>query len=326
MRDLIPFEFTPLNLAVFGLVLSAWMILVLLFVWRQARESERVSERLDFDGPVSGRTLRLWRDGQDLTVTVQEQAVARSAGERLSQLAEDAGWRHVPVQTLALMAAAFVMFAFVIAMAATGTLLAGALSAAGAMMLMWIVVRVRITRQEALFAQQFVDALGLAARSLRAGHPLAGAFRLIAEQIRPPVGSLFAEICQQQEMGMSPEVALRRAASRSRNADFHLFTTSVAIQLRTGGNLAEMMDRLAHVIRDRMRLSRRVRVLTAQTQFSKRILIALPFILLLLLNVMNPGYVEPLYSTGIGRWLLAGGVASLLLGVWAMNRMSVLRY
>jgi tight adherence protein B len=105
-----------------------------------------------------------------------------------------------------------------------------------------------------------------------------------------------------------------------------LFATSVIIQVRSGGNLADMMYRLADVIRDRMRLKRRVRVLTAQTQLSKRVLLALPFLLFGALNLLNPTYMMPLYTTAMGRMLLIIAGTGLILGAWMMNRLSVLKY
>jgi tight adherence protein B len=104
------------------------------------------------------------------------------------------------------------------------------------------------------------------------------------------------------------------------------FATSVVIQLRSGGNLADMMDRLAFVIRDRMRLARRVRVLTAQTQFSKRILQALPFAIFVILCLINPEYMQPLYTTSTGKTILGAAGAGLLAGTYTMNRLAVLRY
>ena len=177
-----------------------------------------------------------------------------------------------------------------------------------------------------MFDAQFVDALDLAARSLRAGHPLTGAFQLAGEEVAAPVGTIFKEVCQQQDLGLALDESLRRAAQVRTSPDLKLFATSVIIQLESGGNLADMMDRLAAVIRDRMRLNRHARVLTAQTQLSKRILLALPFILFLVLSLLNPGYMEPLYSTSEGRYFIAFGAVSLLLGAWVMNRMVVLKY
>ena len=170
-----------------------------------------------------------------------------------------------------------------------------------------------------------MDAMQLAARSLRAGFPLIGAFELVSQEVDPPLGATFARICQAQSMGESLADALRQAAQDNPSPDLKLFVTSVLIHLRTGGNLADMMDRLAEVIRDRIRLSRRVRVLTAQTQFSKRVLAALPLIMFVVLNLINPRYVEPLYATGVGRMLLLITVILLLLGIFVMNRVAKIR-
>ena len=113
---------------------------------------------------------------------------------------------------------------------------------------------------------------------------------------------------------------------RSPSPELRLFSTSVAIQLQSGGNLAELMDSLAAVIRSRMRLSRRVRVLTAQTQFAKRTLIAVPIILFFVLNIMSPEYMQTFYTTTNGKFLLIGAASMVLLGAWVMNKLAVLRF
>jgi len=189
-----------------------------------------------------------------------------------------------------------------------------------------IVMLAKIGRRESLFEEQLMDAMELASRSLRAGHPLMGAFQLLSEEMAPPVRTVFADICQQHGMGADLEGVLRDAGDDSASEDMKLFATSVAIQVRTGGNLADLMERLAAVIRDRMRLNRRVRVLTAQTQLSKRVLIALPFALFIMLNVINPKYMSQFYITVAGQVMLGVGVFLLALGAWLMNRLADLKY
>jgi tight adherence protein B len=178
----------------------------------------------------------------------------------------------------------------------------------------------------AAFDRQLLDALDLVVRSLRANHPLLGALQLVSEEIPSPVGTLFGEICQQHGLGMSLESSLCRAAASTDHPEFKLFATSISIQMRSGGHLADMVTRLAQVIRDRMRLGRRVRVLTAQVQLSKRILLVMPFILFLVLNVISPDYVRVLYTTPTGRAMLVGGGIALMMGALLMNRMARLQY
>ena len=137
---------------------------------------------------------------------------------------------------------------------------------------------------------------------------------------------VFREICEQQDLGISLEEALRRAGEAYGSADMKLFSTTVIIQMRSGGNLADMMERVSSVIRDRMRLSRRIRTLTAQTQFSKWILVALPVVMFAVLNIISPKYMTRFYTTTDGQWMLATAASSVLLGTWAMNRLARLRY
>ena len=105
-----------------------------------------------------------------------------------------------------------------------------------------------------------------------------------------------------------------------------LFATSVAIQLQSGGNLAELMDSLANVVRSRMRLNRRMRVLTAQTQLSKKVLIALPILLFIVLSLANPEYMSVFYKTTIGKYMLLTAVGIVSFGAWVMNKLTTLKY
>ena len=139
------------------------------------------------------------------------------------------------------------------------------------------------------------------------------------------MGTIFAEICQQQALGSSLDEALRRAAELTQSADMKLFAASLSIHVRTGGNLAGVMESLALVIRERMRQNRRFRVITAQTQFSKRVLLAMPFLVFGALSAISPEYVRPLYTTSPGMLLLALAVALMLAGWFLMERMAAVR-
>jgi tight adherence protein B len=171
-----------------------------------------------------------------------------------------------------------------------------------------------------------VDGLGIAARALRAGHPLMGAFQLISEEIDEPLGDIFYRICQEQMLGSDLKDSIHKVAKSTYNPELKLFATSVGIQLQSGGNLADLMDSLAEIIRARMRLNRRVRVMTSQTQFSKNLLIALPIIVFFVLNILNPEYAEPLYTTTVGRIMMAATAVSIFFGAWVMKRLTVLRF
>ena len=197
---------------------------------------------------------------------------------------------------------------------------------AAVVIVFWRYVLMRISKYRDLLDVQFVDGLGICSRALRAGLPLLGSFQLISEEVDKPIGNIFGRICHEQVMGKDLKDSIKKVAETVPSAEFKLFATSIAIQLQSGGNLAELMDSLASIVRSRIRLNRRVRILTAQTQFSKRVLIALPCIVFLLLNIVNPEYMVDLYSTKTGQHMLAVTVVLMFVGSWIMNKLAVLKF
>jgi tight adherence protein B len=312
--------------AAFVLVASLWLVVALVWSIRSGRSARRVRERIGLARPQANtRELRLWHEGKEATTTVPGRRPSKPLVQRLEELCADAGWR-AGLRSLGMGLVGGCLLAYVIMYTLTGAPLVSAIAPGTVLAGFWIVLQQRIVKQEALFEKQLLDALDLATRSLRAGHPLMGAFQVISQEIAAPAGSVFAKICQQQAIGVGLEEALRGAAAESHSPDLKLFATSVAIQIRTGGSLTDMMERLSAVIRNRMWLTRRVRVLTAQTQFSKRLLLVMPFVVFLALNLINPKYMKPLYATTDGQWLLLISGACLFTGAWVMNRLAILKY
>jgi len=312
--------------AAFVLVLGLWLIAVLLWRMWQARRKQLVDQRLGLGEAVGPtRQLRLWHDGKEAITRVPDLSFRPTLSQRLERTRQDAGFQ-VPLQTLVLMLVGLAGLTAMVTLVISGSAVLSLIGVLAVILVFWIYVKHRSSKRQELFDRQLVDSLDLAARSLRAGHPLMGAFRLIAEEIDPPVGSVFAKICQQQTLGVSLEEALRSEAAVSGSDDLKLFATSVVIQIRSGGNLASMMERLSAVISDRMRLNRQVRILIAQTQLSKRILMALPIIVLGIISLLKPDYLIPLFSTSEGRIMLITAGALLLVGSWSMNRLARLPF
>jgi tight adherence protein B len=312
----------------FAAVLSVWFFGVLLWSVRRASRAREVKERLeifDLDRDTGRRILRLWHEDRGAGSMDSGQARRPSFLQRLKKKGRDAEG-VLPLRTHVIGMLAVPLLLFMLTLVTIGRVMPAVGTAIAAIIIFRIYVKQRVAKHAKQFETQFVEALDLAARSLRAGHPLTGAFHLISEEIPAPVGTVFKEICQQQELGISLEDAIRKAATQSSSPDIKLFAPSVIVPLRSGGSLAGMMERLAAVVRDRIRLNRRIRVLAAQTEFSKRVLLALPFLMFVTLNIVNPEYMEPLYTTPVGKLLLAGGGVCLLLGSWVMNRMADIRY
>jgi tight adherence protein B len=313
-------------ITVFGLVFSVWCICVFIWLGQYLVRLKAIQKRLSIvvKETDESRILRLWRDTQR-DIKKLEWMPKPNLRERLETLRQDTGWQ-TPIQLIILGVIGVAICAFAATYILGGSLLLGLGVIAVVITVFWSYTQRRITRREILFERQFADALGIAARSLRAGHPLVGAFRLISEEIGDPLGDIFFKICQEQTLGSNLKESIRKVAKTTSSPDLKLFATAVAIQLHSGGNLADLMDSLGSIARVRMRIRRRFRVLTAQTQFSKRILIALPVVLFFLLNVLNPQYMQPLYVTSMGRYMLAAMILSVSLGFWMMNRISVLRF
>jgi len=313
--------------SVFGLVLSVWCICVVLWVVQYAIRLRRMRQRLGIAGETiaESQSLRLWRQFSKDAGKARAHKKKSLVREYLGKLRHQAGWR-APALSIFLR-----LFVAAVAVSAATYLLGGGVLlglgvSAGFIVGFWLYTQNRILKRTTLFEKQLLDALGIAARALRAGHPLVGAFQLVSEEIAEPQGLVFAQICQEQSMGMDMKDSIRKVADTTYNTELKLFATAVAIQLSSGGNLADLMDCLASVVRARMKLNRRVRVLTAQTQLSKRILIALPVLLFIVLSLISPEYMATFYTTSDGRMLLAATVGTVCLGTWVMSRISVLRY
>lgn len=317
--------------AVFMLVLCVTAIGGLLWLQGKSKRSELVKRRVGMNTTADGedeggRVVRLFHDGHEF------EAVLPGFGKRAaSPLAAihakcKAAGIEKPLPTLLMIVAAAAVGTFVAVWVFTQHTPGALLAAGGVVYLMWTGVKMKANKQAAKFDDQFVEALDLCARSLKAGHTVIAGLTLAAEESRDPVKSVLSDVVQQQQMGVSLEEALRNVAEKHTSQDLKLFAASVAVQIKAGGNLSETTNRLSAVIRERLRLGKRVRVLIAQTQMSKQMLLGLPVVVFVLLNVINPEYVNPMYTTEMGQTLLAICVASMFVGSWAMSKMAVIKY
>ena len=313
-------------IAIFGFIFSIWCICIILWFGQYLSRLKSVQKRLGIvkKDTDESQTLRLWRERQK-EIRGDSLPEKQTFGERLERLREAAGWRS-PAQMVILGVIGTTILGFVLTYLLAGDIMLGLGISTAIVIGFWSYTAKCITKRTALFERQLLDGLGIAARALRAGHPLMGAFQLISEEIDEPLGDIFYRICQEQMLGSDLKDSIHKVAKSTYNPELKLFATSVGIQLQSGGNLADLMDSLAEIIRARMRLNRRVRVMTAQTQFSKNLLIALPIIVFFVLNLTNPEYAVPLYTTTVGRIMMAVTAVSIFIGAWVMKRLTVLRF
>ena len=315
------------SIIIFGLVLSIWCIGMFLWLGRYLMKLEGVRRRLGISsqGEKDSETLRLWRDMQIQKEPQKGPIEKIGIKKRFGFWVDDAGWK-VPFHVVVLGVCCIAFLAFIFAFTFLNGIWIGLCGAFAVFFVFMQYTQNRIMQRANLFERQLVDALGVAARSLRAGHPLVGAFQLIAEEIREPVGVIFGKIHQQQAFGSDLREALKNAAKETRNTEFKLFATAVTVQMQSGGNLADLMDTLSSVIRERIWLNKRIRVLTAQAQFSKIVLIAMPIFLFLVLNVVNADYMKPLFEDPVGNFLMILMFVNIILGSWMMNKLAKINF
>jgi len=170
------------------------------------------------------------------------------------------------------------------------------------------------------FASQLPDALELVARALRAGHSLAAGMHVVAEEMPAPVADEFLRVYEEQNLGIPIEDALKGMCDRVPNLDLRFFVTSVLIQRQTGGDLAEILDKIGYVIRERFRILGQVKALTAEGRLSGVILIALPFGLFLIMLHIKPEYVEKLWTHELGIKMSVFALIMQLLGAVVIRK------
>ena len=312
-----------LGITVFIFVLSIWCIGVFLWLGRYLFKLEVVRRRLGLTSKVEkdSETLRLWRDMQIQQETGKDEPQTESLLKKIHNWVDDAGWK-VPFRVVLMAVIGLSILAFIFIYVVFGGIWLGLCGAFTVVFIFMQYVENRISQRANLFERQLVDSLGVAARSLRAGHPLVGAFQLIAEEISEPIGPIFQQIHRQQAFGNDLRDSLKNAAKENRNTEFKLFATAVTVQMQSGGNLADLMDTLSSVIRERIWLNKRIRVLTAQVQFSKIVLIAMPILVFFMLNITNPVYMKPMFEDPTGNVLMIVMFVNIILGSWLMGRLA----
>jgi tight adherence protein B len=177
------------------------------------------------------------------------------------------------------------------------------------------------TRRMAKFQHQLPEALELIARALRAGHAFFVGLKLVAEEFPEPIGPEFKRAFDEVSMGISVHQALQNLANRVDCLDIKFFVTSVSVQRETGGNLAEIIESLGHLIRKRFELYMKIKALSAEGKVSAIILFGLPLVLGLLLYRTNPEYIGLLFTDPIGHTMLMAGAALMTAGAFITRKM-----
>ncbi len=180
----------------------------------------------------------------------------------------------------------------------------------------------RMRRKRTLkFAEQLPEALDLIRSALQAGHGVPGAFAVVSETFSDPISYEFRTMVEEMRLGLTMREALYHLSERVADPNIPILAVGILVAADSGGNLAEVIDNIAYTIRERFKLIRETRVLTAQGRLSGLVLTALPFLLGTFMYIWNPTYFEPMITQRAGHYLIAYALVSLVIGHLIVRRL-----
>ena len=188
------------------------------------------------------------------------------------------------------------------------------LGAAAGFALPFLFLKVKRSRRLSAFEEQFPEALDMISRALKAGHAFATGLKMAADELPEPVGPEFRKTFDEQNFGLPLKDSLDNLAKRVPILDVRFFATAVLIQRETGGNLSEILENLGHVVRERFKILRQVRVYTAHGRFTGYVLLALPAFLGIALSFINPDHMNMLFRERMGQMMLIGALVMQTIG------------
>jgi tight adherence protein B len=175
-------------------------------------------------------------------------------------------------------------------------------------------------RRLAKFAKQLPEALELISRALRAGHSLASGFKLVADEMDDPIGKEFERCYEAQNLGIALEDAIDEMTERVPNLDLRFFATAIILQRQTGGDLAEILDKIGYLVRERFKIWGQIQALTGEGRLSGLVLLALPPCLFVVMWRLNPNYCMALFTDPMGHQMLAVAVVMQIIGAFVIKK------
>jgi tight adherence protein B len=286
------------------------------------RKADELRRRLQSLGTPESHKLALLRQGR-LSANAALDTLLRGIpiSVRLEELLEQAEVGMTVARLLTYSALCGVAFFSLGALTKGGPVLAMLLLPIGGAVPLLLVMLARDQRSKKISAQ-LPDALEMMARSLRAGHALSSSFKMVANEMPQPISLEFARAFEEQNLGMPFERAVAQMTKRApKNRDLKIFAVSVIVQKETGGNLVEIIEKIAETIRSRYRFYGKLDTLTAEGRMSSYILGALPILTGLFIAFTNPPYIMLLFTTKLGNMILGYAFVSWLFGFIWMRRM-----
>jgi tight adherence protein B len=306
-----------------ALLVFAFILVSVAGVWWISQADRTVRERLKQSGPLTAGPDIL-RPDQGATSGLATAFRDTGLPQRLARLAIEAGYKTT-AGDLTLLTVACAGVGGAAAWLRTGGLFWGVLTAVatGALPTVYLLYKrsQRITR----FQTQFPDALDMVTRAIRAGNALSGAINLVGQEMPDPTGAEFRQVDDEIRLGTEPGEALFGLETRMPTEDVRFFCTAIRIQRSAGGNLAEILERLAEVIRERFKILSYARVLSSQHKWSAICVGLSPVIFGMMFQLLHPGYFDAMLKDPIGPFMIAAGLVLEAVGFFVIWRIAQIK-
>jgi tight adherence protein B len=313
-------------------ILGIWAIFMVVWflVWKYVKSSDmqRIKDRLTGTSKAK-QSKKAKAGGPQSVIQTQEAAPSKIAqmlvdkynlGPRILEFLEQAGLKWSPARLVHLclvcLIAGFAAAWLLLPLPHIFAVAVGLLAGAGPVIYVWYQRKSRLRRFEELFP----ETLEFISRSMRAGHAFSVSLEMIHREFQEPISGEFRRAFEEHNLGLPIEVALQKLSKRVPSLDVHFFVSAVLLQKRTGGNLAEILDKLAYVIRERFKLRGRIRAVSAHGKMTATALSCIPIAVAILMFYTNPSYVEFFFKDDVGNMMLGGAVGLQLIGYGIMKK------
>jgi tight adherence protein B len=316
-----------------GLLILVWVVAVaawfMMSKYFKSSDLDRIKDRLSGTTKAKAAKKKASEKGPAQVIQAVEVPKNRVAqmlverfklGPKLQQFIEQAGLRWLPSRLVHMSLVLFLSGCgaawLLLPVAKPLALLVGLVAGLGPFLYIYTKRKGRLKKFEELFP----DALEFISRSMRAGHAFSVSLEMIHREFQEPLSSEFRRAFEEHNLGLPIEVALQKLAERVPSLDVHFFVSAVLLQKRTGGNLAEILDKLAYIIRERFKLRGRIRSVSAHGRMTATALSCIPIAVAVLMFYTNPDYVKFFFTDDIGNLMLGGAVALQLIGYLVMQK------
>ncbi|QDT31786.1 type II secretion system F family protein [Thalassoglobus polymorphus] len=325
----LPFEIDPMMASIVAFIAVFGGAVAAIFMMQDA-SSKEIEDRLDV---LSGKKKAKTKDNQ-----VTREALVKESVQGLAGFSEKIMERFTNIRLLFVQADTAirpeVFFMIMVLSGAVGTAFAVAMRAALPFYpLVFVICAIlpfgwlmfKRSRRFKRFGKQLPDAMELVARALRSGHSLNSALKVVVDELSDPISKEFNIAFEEQNLGIPIEDALKHVYIRVPNMDYKFFAMAVAIQRQSGGDLAEILDKIGRIVRDRFRIMGQVQALTGEGRISGIVLMALPLALFVAVWKLNPEYVMLLFTDELGRKMVAAAVVLQVIGAYTIKKIIAIK-